>query len=126
VYRCTNASNDKGDAVSEHTSVDVSTDWGDDACYHSCSNKDNIESGHRNCFAGMTTQHQHRIILAAKLSVNFFDVYYLKFSCSSNHTCVPKQIGTHAHPPTIATVIVNGLLLPLPLLVPLPVIQWIA
>jgi hypothetical protein len=55
VYRCTNGSNGIGDAVSEHTSDDVSTDWGDDACYDRVFNRVNIESSHRDCFAGTIT-----------------------------------------------------------------------
>jgi hypothetical protein len=55
VYWCTNGSNGIGDAVSEHTSDDVSTDWGDDACNDRVLNRVNIESSHRDCFAGTIT-----------------------------------------------------------------------
>jgi hypothetical protein len=48
-------SSDHDDTVSEHTNDDVSTDWGDDACYDRVLNRVNIESSHRDCFAGTIT-----------------------------------------------------------------------
>jgi hypothetical protein len=55
VYWCTNGSNGIDDAVSEHASDDVSTDWGGNACYYRVLNRVNIKSSHKNCFAGMIT-----------------------------------------------------------------------